>query len=189
MLKHIRRNLLLLLLALAVCAGTQPARAAGSEAEYHSVVKLIESYYHVKHRGVPMLANLGLKAAKVVSSDVRRAMRFGDFKLAYFEDQDFTTRGGFTEFHRLLRQTLVPAWDSLLAVRQRDEGQTYTFAKPDGDKFKVLIVVLAQREGTVLQVNLNRDEFVKLLQDPEQETRSITDEASSAGRDRDDDPE
>jgi hypothetical protein len=181
-------RLTLLLLAFALCAGAQPLRAAGNEAEYHAVVKLVESYYHVKHKGVPTLATLGVKTAKVLSSDVRRALRFGDFKLAYFEDQDFTAREGFTEFHRLLRQTLVPAWDSLLAVRQREEGQTYTFAKPDGDKFKVLVVVLAQRDGTVLQVNLNRDEFVKLLQDPEQETKNITDEASSAA-DRDNDPE
>jgi hypothetical protein len=182
MLKNISRNLLLG--ALVLCVGAQPLHAAGGEAEYHSVVKLVESYYHVKHKGVPMLANLGMKAAKVVSSDVRRALRFGDFKLAYFEDQDFTTRDGFSEFHRLLREILIPGWDSLLAVRQRDEGLTYTFVKPDGDKYKVLIVVLAQREGTVLQVNLDRDEFAKLLQDPEQETRSITDEAAKTANDQ-----
>ena len=52
----------------------------------------------------------------------------------------------------------------------------------------MLIVVLTQRDGTVLQVDLNREEFVKLLQDPEQETRNITDEASSAA-DKDNDPE
>ncbi|HYY41378.1 MAG TPA: hypothetical protein VE775_01525 [Pyrinomonadaceae bacterium] len=184
MLKQISRNLLLAALIVCACA---PNVGASSEAEYHAVVKLVESYYHAKHRGVPTLATLGLKAAKVVSSDARRVMRFGDFKLAIFEDQDFNARDGYTEFHRLLRQTLLPGWEPLLAVRARDEGQTYTFTKPDGDKYKVLIIALAQRDGTVLQVNLDRDEFAKLLQDPEQETRNITDEAATANKDNDQD--
>ena len=178
--RYIRRNLLPLALVLIACA-PPPTGAAGAtkEAEYHAVVKLIESYYRVKHRGVPFVANMGMKAAKVISSDVRRAMRFGDFKLAIFEDQDFNARDGFTEFHRQLRQTLQPGWDALVAVRARDEGLTYTFTKPAGDRYKVLIVVIGQRDGTVLQVDLNMEEFVKLLQDPERESRNITDEVTS----------
>jgi len=181
--RHIRRNLLLLASMLLVCVA--PLRAtATSEAEYHAVVKLVESYFHVKHKGVPLLATAGMKAAKIVSSDVRKAMRFGDFKLAIFEDQDFAAHDGTVEFHRLLRQTLQPAaWVSLVAVRDRTEGLTYTYVKVDGDKFKVLIIALAQRDGTVLQVDLNRAEFAKLLQDPEQETRNITDQATSAAKD------
>ena len=184
--RHIRRNLLLLAILLLVCAAPLRATGATSEAEYHAVVKLVESYFHVKHKGIPLLATAGMKAAKVISSDVRKAMRFGDFKLAIFEDQDFAARDGTVEFHRLLRQTLQPAaWESLVAVRDRTEGLTYTYVKPDGDKFKVLIIALAQRDGTVLQVDLNREEFAKLLQDPEQETRNITDEANNAAKDND----
>jgi hypothetical protein len=178
--RHSKRNFLPLLLVL--LASAQPLRAAGGgrETEYHTVVQLVESYYHVKHKGIPFVANMGMKTAKVLSADVRKVMRFGSFKLAIFEDQDFTTRDGFVEFHRLLRQTMQPDWTALLAVRTHDEGLTYTFTKEDGDKYKVLIVVLAQRDGTILQVDLNRDEFVKLLQDPEQETKHITDEATTA---------
>jgi len=179
--RHSTQNLLLYACLLFICAPSLNAAGATKEAaEYHTVVKLIESYYHVKHKGVPVLANLSLKTAKVLSSDVRKAMRFGDFKLAVFEDQDFTTRDGFVEFNRLLRQTLEPDWGTLLAVRTRDEGQTYTFVKDAGERYKVLIVVIAERDGTVLEVDLNREEFVKLLRDPEQETKNINDEATRA---------
>ncbi len=184
--RHSRRNLLLLLLSLCVCASSAHSAGAGKEAEYNTVVRLIESYYHVKHKGIPVLANIGMKTAKVLSSDVRRVMRFGDFKLAIFEDQDFSARDGFVEFHQQLRQTLQPAWSPLLAVRARDEGLTYTFTKEDGEKYKVLIIALAQRDGTVLQVDLNRAEFIKLLQDPEGQTKNITDDATSAANE---DPE
>lgn len=169
-----------LALILALCTLSAIADGVTKEAEYNAVVRLVESYYHVKHRGIPVLANLGMKAAKVVSSDVRHAMRFGSFKLAIFEDQDFTTRDGFIEFHQQLRQTLEPDWTALLAVRERDEGQTYTYVKDDGGKYKVLIVVIGSHEGTVLQVDLDKEELAKLLQDPERETRNITAEATSA---------
>ena len=182
--RHIRRKLLLTCAALAVFAAPLQTIAATSEAEYHAVVKLVESYFHVKHKGVPFLATAGLRAAKIVSSDVRKAMHYGDFKLAIFEDQDFAAHDGTVEFHRLLRETLQPAaWSPLVAVRDRSEGLTYTYVKADGEKFKVLIVALAQRDGTVLQVDLNREEFAKLLQDPEQESRNITDQATSAAKD------
>ncbi len=185
--RYISQTLLLLMLSLCVSAASAAsAAAAGKEAEYTTVVRLVESYYHVKHKGVPGLANLGMKTAKIVSSDVRRVLRFGDFKLALFEDQDFTGRDGFVGFHQQLRQTLQPDWTPLLAVRVRDEGLTYTFTKADGNKYKVLFIVLAQRDGTVLQVDLNRDEFVKLLQDPEGQTKSITDDATSSANE---DPE
>jgi hypothetical protein len=177
--RHSTRNLLLTAALLCGFASSLVAAVpAKDEAGYHEVVKLVESYYHVKHRGVPMLANLSVKTAKVLSSDVRKALRFGDFKLAIFEDQDFTTREGFVEFNRLLHQTLEPDWGTLLAVRTRDEGQTYTFVKDAGARYRVLIVVIAQRDGSVLEVDLNREEFVKLLRDPEQETKNINDEAT-----------
>ncbi len=178
-----RRTFISLLLLLIISASlTSPVAAtATKEAEYHAVVKLIESHYRVKHRGIPFVANLGVKTAKVISKDARRVLRFGSFKLAIFEDQDFSGRdapvGG--DIRTRMRQTLEPDWHPLVGVRLEEEGQTYTFTKADGDKFKVLIVVIGQRDATVLQVNLNPEEFAKLLMNPERESRELTNEATS----------
>jgi hypothetical protein len=179
-----RRTLIALLLLIASLAHVTVTAlattvAATKEAEYHAVVKLIESHYHVKHRGIPFIANAGVKTAKVVSKSARRVLRFGDFKLAIFEDQDFSGRDTTGDIRTRLRQTLEPDWHSLVAVRLEDEGQTFTYTKADGDKFKVLIVVIGQRDATVLQVNLNTEEFAKLLLNPEQQSRELTNEATS----------
>jgi hypothetical protein len=174
---------LLLLIIISSLASPAGAIAATKETpEYHAVVKLIEAHYRVKHRGIPFVANLGVKTAKVVSKDARRVLRFGDFKLALFEDQDFSGRdaaqaGG--DIRARMRQMLEPGWHPLVGVRVEDEGQTYTFTKADGDKFKVLIVVIGQRDATVLQINLNTEEFAKLLMNPERESRELTNEATS----------
>jgi hypothetical protein len=149
------------------------------------VVKLIESHYRVKHRGVPFVVDLGVATAKVVSKNARRVLRLGSFKLAIFEDQDFTGRdavpaaaGG--DIRARLRRTLEPEWHPLVAARLEEEGQTYTYTKSDGDKFKVLIVVIGQRDASVLQVSLNPEDFAKLLLNPERESRELTSEAASA---------
>ena len=147
--------------------------------EYNAVVKLIESHYGVKHRGIPFVANLGVKTAKVVSKSARRVLRFGTFKLAIFEDQDFSGRDTAGDIRTALNRKLEPHWHPLVAARIQEEGQTFTYTKADGDKFKVLIVVIGQRDATVLQVNLNSEEFAKLLLNPEQQSREITNEATS----------
>ncbi|HEX8128475.1 MAG TPA: hypothetical protein VF527_05185 [Pyrinomonadaceae bacterium] len=172
----------LLLLAVFSASLALPAAAATATtkgAEYSAVVKLIESHYRVKHRGIPFVANLGVKTAKVVSKDARRVLRFGTFKLAIFEDQDFSGRDSGTDIRVALRRTLEPEWHPLVAVRLEEEGQTYTYTKADGDKFKVLVVVIGQRDATVLQVNLNPEEFAKLLLNPERESHELTNEATS----------
>jgi hypothetical protein len=172
-------SLLLVISASLVAVPVTAATATKETPEYHAVVKLIESHYHVKHRGIPFVANLGVKTAKVVSKDARRVLRFGDFKLAIFEDQDFSGRDAVGDIRTALRQKLEPHWHALVAAKIEDEGQTLTYTKADGDKFKVLIVVIGQRDATVLQVNLNPEEFAKLLLNPEQQSREITNEATS----------
>jgi hypothetical protein len=170
--------LALTITAAPVVAAVTPA-ATTKGAEYSAVVKLIESHYRVKHRGIPFVANLGVKTAKAVSKDARRVLRFGTFKLAIFEDQDFSGRDAAGDIRARFRRTLEPEWHPLVAVRLDEEGQTYTYTKADGDKFKVLIVAIGQRDATVLQINLNPEEFAKLLLNPERESRELTNEATS----------
>ena len=177
-----RRRITTLLFALALAPQLAPAARATAEKEagYHEVVRLVESHYHVKHVGIPLLANAGIKTAKIVSSTVRKYSRFADLKLAVFEDQEFA-RNAASEFHALMRRTLEPRWSPLVVVRGVDEGQTYTYTREDKGKFRVLICVVGERDGTVLEVGLNEAEFMKLLMNPEGETKSITDEATSEG--------
>jgi hypothetical protein len=185
-----RRKITSLLLACAALACIAPAArtasATGDEKpEYNSVVRLVESHYHVKHKGIPFLANASVKTAKVVSSTVRKYSRFADLKLAVFEDQDFA-QGDHAAFRASVRRMMEPVWTPLVVVRGLDAGQTYTYTREDNGKFKVLIIALGDRDGTVLEVGLNEQEFFKLLLNPEQETKEITDSATSQdGDDKD----
>jgi hypothetical protein len=178
-----RRKITSLLLAFTASAAlaqtTRTVASAGDEKpEYNSVVRLVETHYHVKHKGIPFLANASVKTAKVVSSTVRHYSRFADLKLAVFEDQDFTG-GDPAAFHVAIARLMQPVWTPLVVVRGREEGQTYTYTREDKGNFKVIIVALGEHDGTVLEVGLNEEEFLKLLTNPEQETKNITDSATN----------
>ena len=177
---------LLLAALLLALPPASPARAArAGEPEYDAAVKLVETYYKAKYRGIPWYARATVGAAKVVSSDVRRVARYANVKVAVFEDQDFTARGAGGEFHTLVRDRLRPGrWSNLLAVRGTEEGQVYTFTKADGDRFKVLIAVIEPRDAVVMQADLNADEFAKLIANPEQESRSLTRDATTSNDER-----
>lgn len=182
-----RRKMTTLLAAFAAFAALAPLRSAAADEkpDYHAVVRLVESHYHVKHEGIPFLASASVKTAKVVSSTVRKYSRFADLKLAVFEDQDFA-RGDHAAFHAAIKRLLEPLWTPLVVVRGREEGQTYTYVRQEGaDKFKVLICVIGERDGTVLEVGLNEEEFAKLIMNPAEESKNIADSATGQGDDKD----
>ena len=176
-----------LALAAAAAGGSRSTAAAAAVADkpdYNALVRLVESHYRVKHKGIPFLANAGVKTAKVVSSTVRKYSRFVDLKLAVFEYQEFA-RGADRVFYAAARRLMQPLWTPLVVVRGAEEGQTYTFTREDKGKFRVLICVIGERDGTVLEVGLNEEEFLKLLTNPEQETKSIADAATNQDADKD----
>ena len=178
-------KLLLAALLLALPLSPKTAAARAGEPEYDAAVKLVETYYKAKHRGIPWYARATVGAAKIVSSDVRRVARYANARVAVFEDQDFTSRGAGGEFHSLLRERLRPGrWSNLLSVRGTEEGQVYTFTKGDGNKFKVLIAVIEPRDAVVLQVDLNAEEFAKLIANPEEQSRSLTRDATTSNDER-----
>lgn len=166
------------LLASALSRQTTQARGVPG---YDDAVKLVETYYKTKHRGIPWYARGAVGVAKVVSSDVRRVARYANVKVAVFEDQEFALSTA-AEFNALLRRRLAPHWSQLLAVRGAEDGQVYTYVRQTEDKkhFKVLTVVIEPRDAVVVEADLNLEEFAKLLSNPEEESRSLSRDATTA---------
>lgn len=177
-----RGSITFVLLAFyALVGASTPIFGAKTEGGFGEVVKLIESHYGAKQVRVSKAARLGAAmaktGAKVVSRKARQYLRYGDFKLAVFEDQDFSADS--IAFHRRMREAVEPGWLPLVVVRVPGESQVFTYTKEEGGKFKVLVIVLEQRDGVVVQVDLNTREMLKLLRDPADESRVIADEAAA----------
>ena len=149
--------------------------------DFKSVVKMIEQFYSVKHQGIPFLAKAGMKvattAARIKGGEAKRIAEAGSVKVAVFENQDFD--GDFTKFRNALNGAMNATWMPLIqTLSATDHEQTYIYLREAGDKFNVLVITIAQRDATVVQVTLSPKNLALLMKDPEGTGKTITEEAT-----------
>ena len=166
-------------IVLVAVASTTVVHAKGDD--FNSVVKMIEQFYRVKHQGIPFLAKAGMKVAttavRIKGGQAKRIAEAGSIKLAVFEDQDFN--GDFTKFRASLNDALSETWMPLIqTLSAKGEEQTYIFISSAGEKFNVLVITIANREATVVQVTLSPKNLAVLMRDPEGTGKAITEEAT-----------
>lgn len=168
-----------LLVVIALLLLNVPVHASGDD--FNSVVKMIEKFYRVKHQGIPFLAKAGMKvattAAKIKGGEAKRIAEAGSVKVAVFEDQAF--EGDFTKFRASLNGELNDTWMPLIqTLSAKNAEQNYIYLKNAGDKYNVLVVNIAERDATVVQVTVSGKSLALLLKDPEGTGKSITEEAT-----------
>lgn len=168
-----------LLVALVALAWAATATGAGKSAEFGDVVKLIERHYNVKHKGIPTLANLGIKATTAIARRVTRYAEYGSVKFAYFEDQDFSAPAGGVDFYTVMRGRLEPEWQPLVQVRtDRGAEQTYIYTKEAGKFFKLVVVTIGRRDATAVELDVAPQKLMLLMRDPDAMGKTLTDEAA-----------
>ncbi len=166
------------LIACAACSFVLSSivSAASKSLDFGGIVKIIESHYRVKSKGLPFVARMGIK----VASPVTRLGGYGGVKVALFEDQDFSSPAKGTNISEVLRAVLRPEWSPLVEVRSRQSSElTLVYTKESGDRFKVLVVTIGQRDGTAVQAELSKSKLAQFIKDPERMSRKMTDDATS----------
>ena len=167
------------IIAIVLLFISAPAYASGDD--FNSVVKMIEQFYRVKHQGIPFLAKAGMKvastAARIKGGEAKRIAEAGSIKLAVFEDQAFN--GDFMKFRASLNGALNESWMPLIqTVSTTNPEQNYIYLRNAGDKYNVLVINIAERDATVVQVTVSAKNLALLLKDPEGTGKSITQEAT-----------
>jgi hypothetical protein len=160
--------------------------AAGSLAHgdgFTDAVKMIEQFYHVRHQNIPLLARAGIKAvrtaAKIRGGDYKRLAEAGSVRVAFFEDQNFDSRGQIASFKQSMQATLAGAWSPLVqTLAPRDEEQTYIFIRDAADKFHVLVVTIERHDATVIQATVSPEILAQLMKDPEGMGKALTEDAT-----------
>ena len=75
--------------------------------DFGAVVKVVEEFYGVKHKGIPFLAKAGIKtatvAARLAGGSRKKLAEAGSVKVAIFEDQEFNAKGGVANFRATLK--------------------------------------------------------------------------------------
>ncbi|MEP6705981.1 MAG: hypothetical protein ABJC05_00600 [Pyrinomonadaceae bacterium] len=176
-----------LILLLAMLSGTtSPAMATGDD--FNAAVKVIEQFYNVRHKGLPWMARAGMKAAttaaRMSGGDRKRIAEAGSVKVAFFEDQDFSSRGRIGAFRSSMNGALIQSWSPLVqTLSPKDEEQTYIYLREANEKFQVLVVTIERREAVVVQATVNPRTLAQLMKNPDEMGREITNDATTNDND------
>jgi len=170
-----------LIIALLMSAGAPRGLARGDG--FNDVVKIVEQFYHVKHQSIPLLARAGMKAAttaaRIKGGEYKQLAEAGSVRVAFFEDQNFDSRGHIATFKAAIQTTLEGTWSPLIqTLAAKTEEQTYIFIREAGNKFQVLVVTIERNEATVVQATLAPDVLAQLMKDPNDMGRAVTEDAT-----------
>ena len=98
-----------------------------------------------------------------------------NFKLAMFEDQDFSASRDDLDFPAVIRAGINAGWSPLIQVWSRRDGErTYVFARATGkNDVKVLVVTLEQNEAVVVEAKFNPDKLSRAIERWTEDPNSI----------------
>ena len=150
---------------------------------FNEAVKTIEQFYHVKHQSIPLLARAGMKAvrtaARIKGGDYKRLADAGSVRVAFFEDQEFDSRGQIAAFKASMQATLADTWSPLVqTLAPRNEEQTYIYIRAAGEKFHVLVITIERHEATVIQATIAPEVLAQLMKDPGDMGKALTEDAT-----------
>jgi VWFA-related protein len=129
---------------------------------FKDVVKHIETKYGAKKVRIPMLG-LANFAVKLI-----RPAGVKGFKLAVFEDQNFSARPGAASFDEVMREAYNKDWQPMVQVSSKRNGASHTFiyVRNAGKDVQFALAVLEDREAVVLEVKFNPDAAARFLENP-----------------------
>ena len=126
-----------------------------------------------------------MKATKTVmrisGGQRKRIAELGSVKVAFFEDQDFSVRGGKpAAFKSSINGALAASWSPLVQTLAANAGeQSYIYLREANQKFQVLVVTIDRRDAVVVQATIDPNTLAKLMQDPSEMGRAITNDATT----------
>jgi VWFA-related protein len=156
----VRKTILFAVMIALLLAPAFTAQAKGKG--FKDVVKHIEKNYRAKKTRIPMLG-LANFAVKLI-----RPAGVKGFKLAVFEDQDFSSRPDAMPFESVMREAYKKDWQPLVQINSKRDGnsRTFIYAKNSGKDVQFALAVLEDREAVVLEVKFNPDAAARFLENP-----------------------
>jgi VWFA-related protein len=140
---------------------------------FGSVVKKVESHYKAKRRSIPFLGLAGFVVKIVKPAGVK------SFKLAVFEDQDFSPGPADFDFERAIGDSLGKKWQPLVRSRLLSSGtRAYVYSQPSGKDIKLLVATFDRRQAIIVEAKVDPDRLMSFIEKPELLGYSLTGRSS-----------
>ena len=153
------RALVALVITVTLISVTAPA-ARADDPEFDAITRHLKLQYNARRVSIPFLglANFFVK--------IVRPAGVKSFKVAIFEDLNFTAGGGGTGLGAVMRSALSPDWQPLVRIRSRDGEQVYVYAREAGENIKLMVVTIDRSDAVVVRVKISPKRLSEFLNDP-----------------------
>ncbi|HET9533094.1 MAG TPA: VWA domain-containing protein [Blastocatellia bacterium] len=149
-------------LAVALLVLLSASAAAASDKDFKMIVKKIESSYNARQRKIPFLGFAGFLVKIVKPAGVK------EFKLAIFDEQDFSPGPHDHEFQRAIEGSFKDKWLPIVRSNIRAEGsRAYIYSQPAGKDIELLSVTFARRQAIVVQAKVDPNSLMRFLENPQ----------------------
>src|SRR5262249_21405793 len=129
---------------------------------FKDVVKHIETRYGAKKVRIPMLGLANFAVRLIRPAGVK------GFKLAVFEDQNFSARPGAASFDEVMREAYDKNWRPMIQISSKRDGASHTFiyVNTSGKEVQFALAWLEDHEAVVLEAKFNPDAAARFLENP-----------------------
>jgi hypothetical protein len=137
----------------------------GNDAEFHAVVKTIETQYGVHHMRIPFLgfATVCLQIARIPGAS--------GLKLAVFNHLPQDSGMSEEALQESIEASIGNTWRPLVRVRSNDDNNlTMVYANPSDKELRVLVVYIDPNAATVVQTKVKASQIRKWIQQPDEVT-------------------
>lgn len=144
--------------AVMLSAASQTARAG--DPEFDAITSHLKLHYKAKRIHIPFLGLANFFVHIIKPAGVK------GFKVAIFEDLNFTEGNADTGLGLVLRNALSKDWQPTVRARSRDGEQVYVYAKGDGKEIKLMVVTIDHTNAVVVRVRVSPEKLSEFLNNP-----------------------
>jgi hypothetical protein len=147
-----------IVLSLAVLLGF-PLMLRAEDSDLTRLVKEIENRFHVRRTHIPLW---GLMKPLVKVSTPHRGQ---GLDIAIFDEQSLRIEN-MEAFEKTVLATLGETWQPFVRIRSKRDGeQTLILVRPNGNKFKMMIVTCEPDEAVIVKLDVKWKDLASWVED------------------------
>lgn len=147
-----------ILAATTLFVSTQTVRA--NDPEFDAITKHLQLHYNARRVHIPFLglANFFVRVAHPAGVK--------NFKVAVFENLNFTASESGSGLALVMRNALSADWQPMLRASSREGEQVYVYAKPNASNIKMMVVSVDRDEAVVVRFKFSPEKLSEFLNNP-----------------------
>ena len=156
--RFLLHSLVAFIFAAGLLSASQTARA--DDPEFDAITNHLKLRYNAKRVHIPFLGLANFFVHIIRPAGVK------SFKVAIFEDLNFTSTEANSELGLVMRNALSADWQPMVRVRSRDGEQVYVYAKSEGKDIKLMVVTIDHTDAVVARVKVSPQKLSEFVNNP-----------------------